>query len=275
MKRVLGHVLAGVTFVAGGGVVVSACAHDDSTLFVSQVLAPQLVANGNECVFTGDPTQPFLSSGIVDVDFRNDYTPTYLVGNQTVPRGDPNAPQTETSIITIQGAVVKVTDTDGNTLRNFTRLSTATIHPSSGSTPSYSPISVTTIDSQTLDGLRPKLAGGDTIRLVTYVQFFGKTLGGQDVESNNFEFPVDVCMFVPGPNGGVLNSCLIQFAPQDMNAVAMEPNCLSAASGMASTTLPVPCERGQDFAVDCSQCQDVQACHGVATSVPVDAGGGG
>ena len=270
MKRVLGHVLAGATLVAGGGGVVSACAHDDSTLFVSQVLAPQLVANGNECVFTGDPTQPFLSSGTVDVDFRNDYTPTYLVGNQTVPRGDPNAPQTETSIITIQGAVVKITDTDGNTIRTFTRLSTATVHPSSGTTPSYSPITVTTIDSTTLIGLRSKLEGGATVRLVTYVQFFGKTLGGQDVESNNYEFPVDVCMFVPG-----FNNCLIEFAPQDMNPVAMEPNCLSAASGMASTTLPVPCVRGQDLGVDCSQCQDIPACRGAATSVPVDAGGGG
>ncbi len=69
MKRVWGHVLTGATVLAGlgtAGAVVSACVHDDSTLFVSRVLAQQLVATGMQCVYTGDPTQPSVPAGILD-----------------------------------------------------------------------------------------------------------------------------------------------------------------------------------------------------------------
>ncbi len=31
------------------------------------------------------------------------------------------------------------------------------------------------------------------VRFVTYVRFFGVTLGGRSVETNELEFPVDVC----------------------------------------------------------------------------------
>ena len=56
MKRVWGHLLAGVSLVVGGGAVIAACKHDDSTLFVQGVLAAQPVSAGAQCIFTSDPT---------------------------------------------------------------------------------------------------------------------------------------------------------------------------------------------------------------------------
>jgi hypothetical protein len=216
-------------------VVVSACAHDDSTVFVNDVLAPQVVANGMSCIYTSQPTQTFISSGSLDTALRLSYDPVYLVGNQMVPRGDPNSPMTETSYITIDHAIVRVTESQsGQQISTFTSRTTATIPPSSGTTPSYGPVGVTTIDPATLAD--PRIDGvvrsGGVKKLVTYVRFFGKSLGGQSVESNEFAFPVDVCSSLYGP-------CLIRVT--------------SSCSGMGGTpqTQATTCTPGQDSATDC------------------------
>lgn len=260
MKRVVWeHVFAGLAALAGCAAVISACAHDDSTLFVRSVLAPQLVSNGNVCVFSSDPGQPYLSSGVLDLDFRHDYEATYLVGNQIVPKGNPAQSRSETSFVTMKGAIVRITNAGGQQLRTFTRDLAATIPPAVGGTPSYSSMSVLTIDHTTVEDPNVIAAGSpDTVRLVTYVRFFGDTLGGQYVESDEYEFPVDVCF-----------GCLVQFAPQDMATGVADggipfraPNCIGNVTTGSTSTLPVPCIRGQDIPVDCSQCQDVPACHG-------------
>jgi hypothetical protein len=254
MKRVWGHVLAGLTLLAGGGAVVSACAHDDSTLFVRNVLAPQLVANGNACVYTDQPTQTFIASGVLDIALRGSYDPAYLVGNQLVPRGDPTAPKTETSYVTIDHAIVRVTESQsGQQISTFTARTSATIAPSSGTTPSYEPIFVTTLDPSTLADARIAnvVSGGGTKKLVTYVRFFGKTLGGQSVESDEFAFPVDVCF-----------GCLVGFSAP------------CTASGGSSQSQPVPCTPGQDQAIDCCNIQTVcRALPFVPTGI-FDAGAG-
>jgi len=262
MKRVCGHILAGLTVLVGGASATTACVHDDSTIFVFDVLAPQEVSNGQLCVYTNDTTQPYISSGVADIDFIDGYQPEYLVGNQMVPQGNPQTPQNETSYVQIQGAVVRITDSGGHQLTTFTRLTSGTIPPLSGTTPSFVPIGVLTIDHDTLFSQAvlsvvdpgPTAPRG-TVRLVTYVRFFGTTTGGDSVESGEFEFPVDVC-----------KGCLISFAAQDDSAYAA-PNCgladmvNSATSTTTAQSLPVPCTPGQDIPIDCSQCQSVPDCN--------------
>lgn len=274
MNRVWGYILSGAVILAGSGVAVSACTHDDSTIFIRNVLAPQLVTNGQTCLFTADPAQPYISTGTLDLAFPTDgYSAVFLVGNQLVPQGDPNAPKTETSYVNIQGGTVRITDAMGNELPGvppFTRLTSATLSPSAGTTVSYTPINLTIIGQNAIDALQTptamypqgRLAHG-RVRLVTYVRFFGKTLGGQYVESNEFEFPVDLC-----------HGCLITFAPQDINPRCPAPNCQGTGMG---GTLPVPCRRGQDALIDCSQCQDILECYGAAPpgTCGTDAGVGG
>src|SRR5580658_9870045 len=103
MKRVFGHVLAGLSVLAGGASVTSACVHDDSTIFVFDVLAPQEVSSGETCVYTSDTTQPSIPSGTLDIALTHGYVAEYLVANQMVPQGNPSTPQNETSYVTIQG----------------------------------------------------------------------------------------------------------------------------------------------------------------------------
>ena len=266
MKRVWGHVLSGVTLSAGIAVAsgfVPACVHDDSSIFVSDVLAPQYVTAGMACTFTADPTQPVLGSGTMDAALTAEYTAMFLVGNQLVPRGDPNQPQTETSFVTVQGAVVRIVDSNGNQLNTYTNRAAGTIPPSSGTTPGYLSVGATIIDSTTAS----TLGHGGVDRVVSYVRFFGQTLGGDSVESNEFGFPVDVC-----------RGCLVSFpVSEDDPNLDVQPNCaLAGAAANSSSSMSVPCSPGQDLAIDCSACAGIPACNPKGTAIPIaDAGGGG
>jgi hypothetical protein len=255
MKRGWGHVLTGLWLVAGigaAGGLVEACVHDNSTIFVSNVLAPQFVTSGMSCVFTANPTQPVLAEGRLDVGLAAEYTAAMLVGNQIVPRGDPNQPHTETSYVTLEGAVVRIVDSNGKQLNTYTQPVAATIPPSSGTTPGYASLpGVTIIDSATATALLPKVTNtplgnnaGKTVPVVSYVRFFGHTLGGESVESNEFGFPINVCA-----------GCLVSFPVAEDDPRLPGTNCASLGAAMSSTmSTSVPCVSGQDLPVDCSTC---------------------
>lgn len=265
MKRVWGHVLAAGAMLAGVAVTVSACVHDDSTLFIRDVLQQQLVTNGQQCTYTSDPTQNYITSGILDIDFLDTYNAEFLVGNQAVPVGNPATPNTETSRITIQGGIVQITDSAGNPIKTYTRYTATTIDPLQGSDPSYAPVSLTILDHDTVEGFRATVSAANrpSVRLVTYTRIYGYTLGGDYVESDEFEFPIDIC-----------KGCLIRFAPQDIDPAFPAPNCAAAQTGTAST-LPIPCYPGQDDTIDCSQCQGIPDCSpNVPAGFVADAGAG-
>jgi len=270
MKRVWGHVLAGAALLAGACAVVAACVHNDSSIFIQDVLAPQEVSNNTPCVFSASTTQPVLSSGVLDVDFKYSYEAEYLVGNQLVAVANSDQLRPETSTVTLQGAVVRITDAMGTQLKTFTRLAAATVYPAVGSVPGYAAIGVTILDSDTVLGnptiqnlVLSKPALNASVRLVTYVRFFGRTTGGKDIESNEFEFPIDVC-----------KGCLISFSPQDINACADVPNCIGQSSGGSMSQQPIPCNPGQDLPIDCVQCQNVPDCRPNAHTLRTSPDGG-
>jgi hypothetical protein len=240
MERVCGRVLAGLTLLVGGGAVMSACVHNDSSIFIQNVLAQQLVAAGQMCKFTSDPTQAYISGGRLDIAIRGEYDAVFLVGNQMVPEANPQTPTTETSTVRVEGAIVRITDASGAQLRSYTTPLGATLYPATGTTPGYTPIGATIVDQMTVT----KLAGSSVLQatptqssgvvhLVTYTRFFGHTLGGRYIESDEFGFPVDVC-----------NHCLL---PICINTTTM-------GSTSSASTEPIPCELGQDVAIDCPTC---------------------
>jgi hypothetical protein len=279
MKRVWGNGLSGLMLLVGvaaasGGT--PACVHDDSTIFVSNVLAPQFVTAGMACTFTADPTQPTLPQGIRDVALAPEYTAEFLVGNQIVPAGNPNQPQTETSFVTIKGAVVRIVDSAGDQLNTYTANAATTIPPSSGTTPGYASLGVTIIDSGTAVSLAKTIASmnpNEALQVVSYVRFFGNTLGGDSVESNEFGFPVNICL-----------GCLItfpsaeDFVPETPTVGIPQPNCLNSAAASNGASASEPCALGQDLPVDCSTCLRNPVCNPqptAGTTPIVDAGGGG
>jgi len=78
----------------------------------------------------------------------------------------------------------------------------------------------------------------------TYM-LFGQTLGGQSVESNESQFPVNVC-----------NGCLVYFPPAADDPARPGVDCAAAGEDV-----PVPCVFGQDEAIDCRLCNELPICN--------------
>lgn len=257
MKRLWGRAMAGAIVAALSAALAPACAHNDSTLFVYDVLAPQIVTVGTRCLFTSSVSQPALSEGSVDTALTNGYFAEFLLGNQMVAQANPSQGKTETSIIEVQGAVVTIKDETGSqVLAQYTYNATTTVPPASGGTPGFAPIGALIINESTLANYGPPIND----RLLTFTHFFGVTLGGQSVTSNEFEFPVNLC-----------SGCLVTFSAADISPTCQNVNCVG--TGQAAPT-SVPCYIGQDVAVDCALCQGIKACSPECIPVgPDDAGG--
>lgn len=250
MKRFWGRALAAATIIALPAVFVPACAHDDTTLFIYDVLAQQLVSPGASCTFTSSATQPFITGGTLDIDLASSYFGNFLLANQMIQQANPNAPKTETSFIQVQGAVVTVKDASGNqVLAQYTVNAASTVPPATGGTPGFAPISgIPLVRSDTVGKY-----GGDGVRFLTFTHFFGVTLGGQSVTSNEYEFPVDLC-----------EGCLIEFlASEDVLGVQPQPNCAGAAQAMPMSE---PCIPGQDLPLNCAFCLGNVDCNPQVTS---------
>jgi hypothetical protein len=213
----------------------SGCADNESSLFIIGVLS----IDDNECVVTPTPEGPFLFSGTLDLELRDSYTAPLLVGNQLTERGSRNQLRTETSRIRMQGAEVTLEDANGGTIAEFSTLGSGFAHPASGTDPGYGGF---------LTELIPAGAPVQEGQYVAVVKVFGTTLGGQELESGELRFPIEVC-----------TGCLIAYPPsaQDSNLgpgdgylCAMNP-ADALGEGAEGT---VGCFPGQDRTVSCILC---------------------
>jgi hypothetical protein len=253
MTRVRGRIVALAAFGTLSGLLASACAHNDASMVVVGVLAPPTPQNGT-CAYTADPTQATISSGTLDVGLLSSYTPELLVGNQLAARENQTDLQAETAVIVMQGAVVHVDDTNNNEINSFTSLASGFIDPGTGGAPGYGPMAVTIIDPKTAQALQGSLPVLGTKRVIARITVFGQTSGSSDIESNEFQFPVDIC-----------NGCLVSFPagsddPVKQAANGGVPNCSATSTSSSSSTSVVPCVVGQDQIVDCQLCQGKTVC---------------
>jgi hypothetical protein len=260
MKRIWRHFRAASVMAGVGGLLLASCAHDDSSFYVVQVVVPPVPVVNQGCLYTAsNGTVPGLFSGEFDIGLSQSYSPVVLLGNQLNTRSDQLNVRTETARINVRGAVVRVTDSQGNQMSTFTSLSEGTVDPESGTTPGFGLAAITLVDPTTVnqlktDGIFATRGGRRTI--VSYFKVFGNTLGGTYVESAEFQHVISVC-----------NGCLIVFPSdaelQDTASVKYpHPNCLAGlpAGTAAGGTIALPCVQGQDQLVDCRLCQDKQAC---------------
>jgi hypothetical protein len=200
-----------------------ACADNDSGMFVRGVLALQ----APDCEAVADPTSPHWFEGVYDLAVRSElgYSAVLLVGNQLVPRGSPDQLRTETSRVVIEGAEVALLSESGATITEFTVPSSGFVDPGSGEDPGYGAMSALLIP--------PGQATDD--RVIAEVRAFGTTLGGDEIESAAFTFPITVC-----------TGCLITVPSLD----AVDENGMCTAA--SSAELPEQtCRPGQDEPVDC------------------------
>jgi hypothetical protein len=239
MNRFWGHAVTTAVLTVAAGTAFPACAHDDSTLYVQGVLFPPTPA-ANVCTYTVSNTAPMLARGTVDAALTTAYSPEFLLGSQMKLQANPDNVRAETSRINIQGALVRVVDpADGSVQEDATVLTAGTIEPAQGPTSSYLAIGATIMDQKAIAHFDPG-AGNPSKLAVAYIKFYGQTLGGQSIESEEYQYPVDVC-----------NGCLV-FFPAEPTAQKLHDYC-SGALPPTSTQL-IPCSVGQDQRVDCQLC---------------------
>jgi hypothetical protein len=241
MNRFWGHTLSAAVLAVAAGSAAPGCAHNDASMFVHGVLYPP-IPSGGICTYTFAPTALELAIGTVDGEVAlGGYTPEFLVGSTLIPQGNQATPDSETARIEIQGAIVQVVDPAENnaTIEYNTVLTTGFIEPASGAAPSYGGTSLTIMDAAAVQHFTPPL--GDPAKVaIVYVTFFGQTLGGQNLQSNQYQFPVDVCA-----------GCLVTFP-------AGAPAGYCAGSSTSATV--EACILGQDQSTDCTFCSAIPYC---------------
>lgn len=243
------HAAAGLLVVASSGLFGMACGTNESSLFVHDVKQ----VSAESCAATADEAAAAWLSGVLDVSIRLEYDATLLVGNQMVVRGDPNALRTETSKIALYSTDVQVLDEDGNVYAyaggtsEFSTPGAGFINPSAGATASYGLIGATLIDFNTASDLRAQLnqPSHPERSLVASVVVHGRTLGGNELVTAPFTFPIRVCY-----------GCLVTFPPEAIDAT-LKPtvNCKNSQASTSATA--VGCRVGQDSSVPCTACKNI------------------
>ncbi len=249
MKRLFGQTLFALAVGVGSILVSSACVENDSSIFVRNVQAPPQNRQNGACLYTPDPTQPFLSEGVLDVAITPTYTGRLLVGNQLSPRGDQLNVRAESNRVHLNGAVVRVTGADGASIGEFTSVTSGFVDPGANNQPSFGIAGLTLLDAATTAAIN--VQGADSRLVIANVKVFGQTLGGVDVESGEFQFPIRVC-----------NGCLIDFSRGDDPA---NPglDCNLVIDTQSGGTTQFPCIPGQDEVTPCQLCAAVSsACRG-------------
>jgi hypothetical protein len=226
---------------------------------------------GTGCTYQADPTLLELGRGELDITLRNDYQAVLLVGNQLVAQANPDQARVESNRAQLQTAVVTIYDTGGNQLDTYQVAGAGFVDPGTGATPSFGLFGAEIL---AFDRIQSKVAvpATGTLTVVSRVKILGETLGRVAVETNEFQFPIDLCA-----------GCLVTFPTGSDDPLAPPitmpptPNCKGAltASGASSGMIIQPCNLGQDQPVDCRLCCSTSSCNAACDpSLRSTAGGG-
>lgn len=248
MTRIWGHFLSLAVTGLVASAVIPACATNDQSIFIRGVIAPPQNRQNGTCIYTDDAQQALLFQGTFDVGIKNDYFAVMLVGSHLIQRGDPtNGPRAESNRAHLDGAIVRVTETNGDLIHEFTSPAGGFTDTATNNTPDYGLLGTTVIDAATRNILFSRIPNAFTspeVSVLVNIKAFGRTLGGEDLESAEFQFPVTVC-----------NGCLISFSNADDPATpAADCDRDLAAAGGSSATLP--CNPGQDEGTPCQLCRN-------------------
>lgn len=167
-------------------VTASGCVENDASIFVQQV---QISSPENECLVTNDPSAGSRLGGLIDVAMRSTYNAPLLVGNQLVPRGDPDRLRTETGRVQLFEADVEIY-ADGALVASYTQPIVGFADVGSGANPGYGLTAVALVNPDTAEAV---LAAGAGVSLVSRVKLRGETLGGLEVESGEWDYPISTC----------------------------------------------------------------------------------
>ncbi len=255
--------LVAVLMVGGlGALLSSACVTNDSSIFVRGCAEiPK-----DTCEVLPSITAATFLRGSVDSIYDSAYDCVLLVENQLVERGDPTTLKTETSRVSLYEADVQVLDSSGRLIQRadgssaeFSTPITGFVDPGTGD-PGIGVANAVLLDFQTIQDLGAQaIKDGTEQTVVAAVIVHGRTLGGLEVHSNQFQFPITVCSGckceVP-----VGETCIGDMNPPDLNCRVgsdnpvdcrlMNPSQLDCPDGtIGSAQCPTP---GQKPKIACN-----------------------
>jgi hypothetical protein len=218
------------------------CATNDSMMYIVGVA----VRKSGACTVSPDLAGAMLSKGAMDRLFASEYVAGLIVGNQLTQRGSRERVRTETSRVALKGAEVKLESPQGAELvPAFSSIGTGFVDAADGADAAPAAMFATLIPAS----VAPLLPRGT---VVAKVRVFGTTLGGEDVESAELLFPIEVC-----------DGCLVTYpaSARDLAANGSDYQCKLAADEAASvgTAEDEPCSPGIDFPFACTACSGIYA----------------
>lgn len=158
----------------------SACAENRTTLFIERGL---YIPPEDDCLISVDLNG--LQSGVMDLDLTNSYSASVSVANQMQPLGDPDRLRAETSRIQLEGFEVEIEGIDATpAVTTYSRRFTSIVDPGNGTDPGRTAV--------TLDMIPGGAITEEGFYLI-HVRIYGTTLGGLEVESPEFVYPLQVC----------------------------------------------------------------------------------
>lgn len=182
------------------------CAENDSTIFVRQL---QFISRDTECVITDDPGalsdalgtyDPLCPAGAASAAdcFTGPYRGFPLVGNGMVARGDGDLLRAESNSVQLYGIEREVIIPGGGLLTAEIGDDDAAFSAASGfvevgspSNPGFGITEVVLLTATEAFAAIQAAGGGDTNVLVRF-KLLGETLGGKDVETGIFDYPIEI-----------------------------------------------------------------------------------
>jgi hypothetical protein len=239
MSRLRNYTAAGLLALVAS-LMSAGCVDNDSSLYIAGVFD----LSQSNCIAEPDGESVILANGVIDLMFARSYTAALLVGSQLTPRGSRENLRTETSRLAVEGVHVTLYGTDGGET-SFDTAANGIIHPASGTDPGIASVFAQLI--------RPEDVGADPAnrvygvlgppgQAIARVRVYGTTLGGQQVESGDFDFTIHVC-----------RGCLVTYPANAKDPAVSMPYLCSPDSDAASESTDI-CFLGQDNPVPCTAC---------------------
>ncbi len=222
-----------VALLASAGLSTAGCADNESSLFVIGVYA----LGRTQCVAEPTSSAVLLPSGTLDRTLANGYNAALLVGSHLTQRGSRENLRTETSRLAIEGAHITLYATTGAEVVRPDAAATGLVNPATGTDPGLATVFAQLIRPADLAALGPP---GQAI---ARIRIFGTTLGGQEIESGDYDFPIQVC-----------DGCLISYPAEAADPTAGGDVYLCSFDVDTETQTTEICYPGQDDLIPCTAC---------------------
>jgi len=213
----------------GGALASSSCVDNDSSLFIYGVMD----VTNSDCVAKADGSAVMIAEGVLDREFADGYVAAILVGSHLTERGSREKLRTETARLSITGAHVTLYGTQGAVIE-FDTPATGLVNPASGTDPGLAAVFARLVREDQMDEL------GMDGQMIARIKILGTTLGGQDIESAAFDYPITLC-----------TGCLLYYPTE---ALDVDPPYLCTGTADGASADSKICFIGQDGYFPCTLC---------------------